>query len=259
MLLSPLDVLKKGFTAAGLPDVTHWTERRTEEFRSHDGSSPVVLANIWYDLTTTNIDTGLTENDKSPVGFKMFLIAHHFLWAYPKNSKMLASRFRICERNVRGEPLWRWLRMIAALKAKKIVWDKSLDDPKSQVFILTVDGTDYKVWEKSTLILRLIKSSTPKSTTTALSNTKLPLMCTVRKSSGLVALTGVENTTELFLQKACRPRSDLVSWSLLTESTVRRLRLTNMPSWLYQTQWIAKFLPTLKLEPGAAMKRSMGV
>jgi hypothetical protein len=148
MLLSPLDVLKKGFTAAGLPDVTHWTERRTEEFRSHYGSSPVVLANIWYDLTTTNIDTGLTENDKSPVGFKMFLIAHHFLWAYPKNSKMVASRFRICERNVRGEPLWRWLRMIAALKAKKIVWDKSLDDPKSQVFILTVDGTDYKVWEK---------------------------------------------------------------------------------------------------------------
>jgi hypothetical protein len=201
MLLSPSDVLKKGFTAAGLPDVTQWTERRTKEFRSHYGSSPVVLANIWYDLMATDIDTGLTEKDKSDDGFRMFLIAHHFIWAYPKNSGILASRFRICERNVRGEPLWRWVRMIAALKAKKIVWDESLDDPNSQVFIVTIDGTDFKVWEKSTLILQLIKGSTPRSSTTELSNTKLPLMSTVRKLYGLVALTGVENTTKLSMMK----------------------------------------------------------
>jgi hypothetical protein len=97
---------------------------------------------------TTDIETGLTERDKSDNGFRMHLLAHHFLWAYPKNSKILASQFRICERNSRGEPLWRWVRMIAALKAKKIVWDESLDDPSSQVFIVTVDGTDFKVWGK---------------------------------------------------------------------------------------------------------------
>jgi hypothetical protein len=148
LLLSPLDVLKKGFAAAGLTDVTEWTETGTKLFRSHYGSSPVVIANIWYDLMTTDTCTGLTEKDESDNGFRMHLIAHHFLWAYPKNSKLLASLFHICDRNIRGEPLWRWVRMIAALKTKKIVWDESLDDPSSQVFIVSVDGTDFKVWEK---------------------------------------------------------------------------------------------------------------
>jgi hypothetical protein len=108
----------------------------------------VVLANMWHDMITTEIDLGMEHKDVSDKGFKMFLIAHHFLWTYPKNAKLLASRFGICERYVRGENLWRWIRMIAKLKAKKIVWNQSLDDPNSQIFIVTVDGTDFKVWEK---------------------------------------------------------------------------------------------------------------
>jgi hypothetical protein len=78
------------------------------------------------------------------------MIVQHFLWTYPKNSKILASRFGICEQNARGEPLWHWVWMLAKLKAKKIVWDPSLDNPNSQVYIVSVDGTDFKVWEKST-------------------------------------------------------------------------------------------------------------
>jgi hypothetical protein len=151
MLLSPMDVLKKGFEVCqGLPNnfTGPWTERRTDDFKSHYGSSPVVVANIWYDMMTTDINLGLTESDKSDKGFKMLMIALHFLWTYPKNSKILASRFGICERKARGEPLWRWVRMLAKLKAKKFVWDASLDDPNSQVFIVSVDGTDFKVWEK---------------------------------------------------------------------------------------------------------------
>jgi hypothetical protein len=38
--------------------------------------------------------------------------------------------------------------MIAKLKTKKIVWDQSYDDPNSQIFIVTVDGTDLKCWEE---------------------------------------------------------------------------------------------------------------
>ena len=40
------------------------------------------------------------------------------------------------------------MEMIAQLKVKKIVWDKSLEDPNSTVYIISVEGTDYKVWEK---------------------------------------------------------------------------------------------------------------
>jgi hypothetical protein len=41
---------------------------------------------------------------------KMFFIAHHFLWGYPKNAKILGSAFSVCERKVQGENLWRWVR-----------------------------------------------------------------------------------------------------------------------------------------------------
>ncbi len=85
-----MDVSKKGFEVCqGLPNnfTGPWTERRTDDFKSHYGSSPVVVANIWYDMMTTDINLGLTESDKSDKGFKMLMIALHFLWTYPKNSK----------------------------------------------------------------------------------------------------------------------------------------------------------------------------
>jgi hypothetical protein len=100
-------------------------------------------------MTTSEIeDLNMTEKEKSEKGFKMFLVAMHFLWTYPKNSKILATRFGMCERYVRGENLWIWIRRIAIMKQKKIVWDDTMDDPTSQIYIVTVDGTDFKVWEK---------------------------------------------------------------------------------------------------------------
>jgi hypothetical protein len=151
MLLSPQDVLKKGFHFFnGLPNFAGpWTERRTNNFKSHYGSSPIVLANQWYDLMTTELNVGLTTADKSDKGFKMFLIANHFLWAYPKNAKILGSAFPVCERLVQGDNLWRWVRMIAALKAIKIVCpEEEYNNPHGRIFIISVDGTDFKVWEK---------------------------------------------------------------------------------------------------------------
>jgi hypothetical protein len=50
---------------------------------------------------------------------------------------------------VQGENLWRWVRMIAALKAKKIVWpEEEYNNQNSQKFIISVVRTDFKVWER---------------------------------------------------------------------------------------------------------------
>ena len=77
----------------------------------------------------------------------MFLVAHHFLWGYPKNAESLARRFGICEKYARGEHLWLWIKKIAALKRKKIVWPKRFDLEDSEIFIMSVDGTDCAIWE----------------------------------------------------------------------------------------------------------------
>jgi hypothetical protein len=39
---------------------------------------------------------------------------------------------------------------LAALKAKKIVWDPtSLDSSDTEIFVISIDGTDFKTWEKN--------------------------------------------------------------------------------------------------------------
>ena len=78
----------------------------------------------------------------------MFLIAHFFLWTYPKNAGLLASRFQICSSHAQGEPLWTWIRKIAALKALKIVWDPRLNNMDPEFCVVTIDGTDFRTWER---------------------------------------------------------------------------------------------------------------
>jgi hypothetical protein len=149
MLLSPRSVLKQGLRYLQLDDTQLSAAKQNEEFHKHYGSSPMVLANIWYDLTMTDIvEARVSEKEQCETGFRMFLVAHFFLWTYPKNSSLLASRFRICERYSRGQHLWKWIEQIAALKKKKIVWDPLLNDPNSGIFVVTIDGTDFRTWEK---------------------------------------------------------------------------------------------------------------
>ena len=100
---------------------------------------------MWYDLTTTDIpDAVLTDEEKTPKGFRMFLMAHYFLWTYPKNAELLASRFGTNEQYARGKRLWNWIKKIAAMKAKKIVWNV---DSLAEIFVISVDGKDFKCWE----------------------------------------------------------------------------------------------------------------
>jgi hypothetical protein len=104
---------------------------------------------MWHDMAVTTIfEARITDEELCERGFRMFLVAHFFLWTYPKNAGLIALRFRICESYSQGEPLWTWIRKIAALKALKIVWDPRLNSSESERYVVTVDGTDFRTWER---------------------------------------------------------------------------------------------------------------
>ena len=123
---------------------------REEVFHRHYGSPPLVIAEMWFDLQQGEYPGAslITPKEDSMQGFKAFMTAHFFLWVYPKNAGLTSSRFNTCIRNCRGEPLWNWIRKIAALQQKKIKWDDSLGDPTKSPFIGTIDDVDCKFWEK---------------------------------------------------------------------------------------------------------------
>jgi hypothetical protein len=66
------------------------------EFHKHYGSSPLDVADMWYDLCYK--ENVLSKKKKSEKGFKRFLAAHYYLWARPKNTAMFASWFNMCKR-----------------------------------------------------------------------------------------------------------------------------------------------------------------
>ena len=98
------DVLKRGLKYVGVKTRKHFSRAALVAlFRKHYGSLPMDLAEMWYDLCSTDIPAArLNGNEKLERGFKLFMAAHFFLWTYPKNSNLLSSRFDICERNSRG-------------------------------------------------------------------------------------------------------------------------------------------------------------
>jgi hypothetical protein len=77
------------------------------EFRKHFGASCAVLAEQWNTLLYTNIeDAKLSDKEASVTGFRNFLMAHHFLWAYPSNAVILGRRFKVCESYASGQLLF---------------------------------------------------------------------------------------------------------------------------------------------------------
>jgi hypothetical protein len=104
---------------------------------------------MWFDLQTTTIpDAALSESENSINGLIFFLIVHSWIWTYQRNAKQLADKFSIYEDYAKGKKLRGWIEKLAALKARKIVWDPAkMDDPNGPTFICSLDGTDFKVWE----------------------------------------------------------------------------------------------------------------
>jgi len=147
MMLTPNDVLIRGFRAyTGLPNDHdgNITEKDTKLFKKIYGSSPSVLAVMWYHLLSD--DTNNIE--ASERGFKSFLIAMYFLWAYPKNTSILSLAFGVGVKEVQGEKLWSVVMAIASLKSEVIVWPEARYKAwNAPTYLVTVDGVDFKTWE----------------------------------------------------------------------------------------------------------------
>ena len=146
LLLSPEDILNRGNSFL---KVAHRNSAsylwKCHRFKEVYGASPAALSDCWEDLQFENIVVG---EDASDEGFKMFMVANCFLYTYPKNARNLKLKFEhLPDRNTYGEPLWRWVRFIAAMKSTKIVWDPSLDDPETETFICSADAADFKTNE----------------------------------------------------------------------------------------------------------------
>ena len=152
MLFNPIQLCQYGLLLLGIrqQDQMRLTmQRKIAIFRSHFGSAPSDLADVWSDLVSTNVqEFKLTEKEMPYKGLKMFLIANFELWIYPKNAELIMTRFDICETYSRGRHLWKWIHRIQALKALKIQWMDSFNDPNAEEFIITIDGTDCRIWEK---------------------------------------------------------------------------------------------------------------
>ena len=151
ILETPQDMLEHGVLIAGIaPHVKQRMNEKMKEtiFRSHYGSNQIVVAEIWHDLRTSEDPSlRLSPSENTASGLKKFLVSLFFMTTYPKNSYLVATRFRQCERVSRGEHVWKWIQKIQGLKVKKIVWSEELDLPESAQFAVTVDGVDMQIWE----------------------------------------------------------------------------------------------------------------
>lgn len=142
------DVLRYGLTLA-----TGRTDFRDNDSTFHAlyGSSAKVLAEQFEDMQISENDKArLTRKDNSSKGLCSFLMAHHWLWAAPKNATLMATRFRVCVDYCQGKHLWKWIRRIAALAEEKIRLEDRFSGNLSvsyEVFTLLVDGTDFRCWE----------------------------------------------------------------------------------------------------------------
>lgn len=124
LILSADDMMARALTYMNMPpekQARRSPASNLEDFKCHYGASPGVLAEMWEDLCTTDIDGAkLSGKQKGETGFCYFLMVHHFLWTYPKNANILASRFGICHKQASGKAFWPWVRKIAALHTAKI-------------------------------------------------------------------------------------------------------------------------------------------
>jgi hypothetical protein len=148
-LVKPKDVVSRGLSYLKIDPEQKWShEKRDKKFKKHYGACALTLATQWFDLCHSEIkDARLTEKEKKR-GFRMFLMAHYFLWNYTRNADQLGATFGICECYARGKPLWDWIKHIAALEKRVIFWPTELDSTDTEVNILSIDGTDKKDWER---------------------------------------------------------------------------------------------------------------
>ena len=73
-ILSPIDVMGRGLHYVGIyreQQAKLSMQKKVDDFKSHYSSSPLVIADIWFDLCHTTIEEAcLNEKEKSERGFK---------------------------------------------------------------------------------------------------------------------------------------------------------------------------------------------
>lgn len=102
-------------------------------------------------FATDIVEARLTVKEKTHHGLKMFLIAHYYMWTYPRNRCLIEVHFSpIGEKDTYGKHLWHWIEKIRLLFPEKIFWPERFNsnDEDVEIFIITVDGTDCRTWEK---------------------------------------------------------------------------------------------------------------
>lgn len=143
-ILTANDVRRKGLD---IMNVNSKTDQETQ-FRKHFGSSSHALSAMWFDLLMLPVNGAVLlsgNEEKGDWGFKRFMLANFWLWTYPRNACLTSSRFQMCEKHCRGHHLWDWIKKIQSLMSHKVSWSPSV----SAIFIVTVDGTDFRIWEPS--------------------------------------------------------------------------------------------------------------
>jgi hypothetical protein len=110
-----------GFSATRFEKVSR--AANLARFRAHYGSNPIVYAQIWEDLQTTEIPEARIDN-VTALDLVFFLMTINFLKCYTTEAQ-LAATFQVCERTAR-KWCWTYARKIQALKHQKVSLDLHL-------------------------------------------------------------------------------------------------------------------------------------
>jgi hypothetical protein len=105
LIIAPDDLMSIGLELVGFGAYRQKSVQRAtnlKRFKSFYGSAPVVYANIWEDLMTTDIEEARVS--PSDAVLKNYLLAIHFLKVYPTDER-LAGQFKTCVKTARK---WEW-------------------------------------------------------------------------------------------------------------------------------------------------------
>ena len=118
-ILTSHEIMQLGLTWAGYDRYRQSRVQRATNltrFKSHYGSLPIVCAQIWEDLQTTELPEARVE--RNYLDLKYFLLAMNWLYRYDTDEELSAT-FGHCSKTLRK---WKWFYVgkIAALKEQKV-------------------------------------------------------------------------------------------------------------------------------------------
>jgi hypothetical protein len=119
MILTADEVLMKGLELADISPRCQQNVNRQKKvtlFKEFYGSDPVVYAQVWEDLQTTEIPDAHLDDETANIEY--FFMALHRLKCYPTEGR-LATFFKVCEKTTRKWS-WDYTKKIQALKEEKV-------------------------------------------------------------------------------------------------------------------------------------------